>query len=165
MGSFLMYFLHRSNLWSIFHTPHSCGACLKLLVSAEPAGYLRQLEEAGSAETFLDTLFGTDCYSSALQQVGNECRGLNQGAKSRLAFILTGCHLSELGQKHTSCRGGMSLKQCADALDDRGYTTYLKFLAEIDRYLFQRSLNRAKIPSSCRDVLLCSRIDEQTPQK
>ena len=27
----------------------------------------------------------------------------------------------------------MSLKQCADALDDRGYSTYLKFLADIDR--------------------------------
>ncbi len=99
------------------------------------AGYLTQLEEAGSAETFLDSLFGTDCYSSALGKVGNECKGLEQGSKSRLAFMLTGCHLKQLGQKHTACQERMSLKQCADALDDRGYSTYLKFLAEIDRQI------------------------------
>lgn len=29
----------------------------------------------------------------------------------------------------------MSLKQCADSQDSRGYSTYLKFLAEVDRYI------------------------------
>lgn len=97
-------------------------------------GYLSQLEEAKNAETFLDSIFGTNCYSHALRDVGEECKGLGQVDKSRLAFMLTGCHLRQLGQKHSSCRADMSLKQCADALDDRGYSTYLKFLAELDRY-------------------------------
>ena len=91
------------------------------------------MEDAGSAETFLDTIFGTNCYSHALKGVGEECKGLGQASKSRLAFMLTGCHLRQLGQKHSICTDDMPLKQCADALDDRGYSTYLKFLAELDR--------------------------------
>ena len=98
------------------------------------AAYLSHLEEAGSAETFLDSLFGMDCYSRALDQVGNECKTLNQSSKSRLAMLLTGCHLKQLGQKFSPCQEQMSLKQCADSLDDRGYSTYLKFLAEVDRF-------------------------------
>lgn len=82
---------------------------------------------------YLSRLFGTDCYSAALQQLGNECGRLGQADKSRLAFSLTGCHMRQLGQKHSPCRQDMPLKECADALDDRGYSTYLKFLAEIDR--------------------------------
>jgi len=41
--------------------------------------------------------------------------------------------MKQLGQKHSPCRQQMPLKECADTLDDRGYSTYLKFLAEIDR--------------------------------
>lgn len=67
--------------------------------------------------------------------VGEECRHLSQVAKSRLAFSLTACHLHQLGQAVEACKQSMSLKQCADSMDDRGYNTYLKFLAEIDRYL------------------------------
>lgn len=112
------------------HSHNLTFSALKVILCA---AYLKQLHDAGAAETFLDSLFGTDCYSSALTQVGNECKSLGQSSKSRLALVLTGCHLKQLGQKHIPCREQMTLKQCADSLDDRGYSTYLKFLAEIDR--------------------------------
>lgn len=98
------------------------------------SGMLTGLEEASKTETFLDKLFGTDCYSRSLQTLGNDCGGLSQPDKSRLAFGLTACHLQQLGQPASECHRRSSLKQCADDLDDRGYSTYLKFLAEIDRW-------------------------------
>ena len=98
-------------------------------------GFLGQLKEAKDAETFLDSIFGTDCYSQALRDVGSGCKGLGQADKSRLAFVLAGCHMRQLGHRQGKCKATMSLKECAELLDDRGYSTYLKFLAELDRFL------------------------------
>ena len=84
----------------------------------------------------MDLLFGTDCYSDALRVMGNECSHLSSEQKNRLALTLSSCHMRQLGQHSLTCSAEMSLKRCADALDERGYATYLKFLTDIDRCAF-----------------------------
>ena len=108
----------------------SDSASLSLVLVTAPLNGLAQLSEG---EGLLNQLFGTDCYSQALAQVGNDCKRLDHNSKSRLAMAMMNCHLYKLGERTYTCTERTSLKDCTSSLSDRHFNTFNEFFTNIDR--------------------------------
>lgn len=78
-------------------------------------------------------VFGTDCYTDALQAVRTECRNLDHEGKTRLALAFANCHLYKLGKRTYTCSAGMPLKACVNHKDPEFYFAHMQFFSEIDR--------------------------------
>ena len=115
-----------------------CNACefSDLTECSGPFGALVQLSEG---EGLLNQLFGTDCYSQALAQVGNDCKHLDHTKKSRLALMMVNCHLYKLGDRTYACTERMTLKDCTSGMSDRHYNTFNEFFTNIDRCAWSES--------------------------
>ena len=97
------------------------------------AAKVAELQQLATGETFVNKLLGTDCFAKSLHVLNSDCSRMDSDNKSRLAMSLANCHLEQLGLSTFTCRPSMSLKQCAENIqDDRMYSTYLEFLSNID---------------------------------
>ena len=111
----------------------SCALAVHQLTVRSLAGRMTELQNLAAGETFVNKLLGTDCFTKSLSIVNKDCSKLDSEKKSRLAMALAICHLEQLGLPAFTCKPSMSLKQCAENIeDDRQYTTYMEFLSNVD---------------------------------
>lgn len=93
---------------------------------------LAVIQENAQEETFLEKLFGTNCFSIAVHALNQDCRYLDQETKSRLAFRLVGCQLRVHGSKVPSCEQKESFRDCINKLSDRNHQLFVEFLTHVD---------------------------------
>eukprot|EP00198_Chlamydomonas_reinhardtii_P006100 XP_001695436.1 predicted protein [Chlamydomonas reinhardtii] len=100
------------------------------LVVANQGAYT-QLEEMAKRESFLQALFGTDCYSQALLTIGRECNRMTTDDKYKLAHAMNLCFLRANGHSGYKCSRAMSARQCSENLDERAFSSYNQFFSNI----------------------------------
>jgi hypothetical protein len=107
--------------------------------SAVPAAAAREgqvqvhsLQGAAGAETFLDKMLGTNCYTRAVADLQRDCRGMEPEQKSRLALRLANCQLATQGGGTWPCAADEPLRVCVNRLPDRDNALYIEFLTHAD---------------------------------
>jgi len=93
---------------------------------------IASLKAAAESETFLDKMLGTNCYTSAVNNLEQDCQRLDQVQKSRLALGLANCQFATQGQDTFPCSNSEPLRACVDRLPDRENFMYIEFLTHVD---------------------------------
>ena len=101
-------------------------------VRAAGQGQVEALAGEAAKETFLDRLLGTNCFSRALRELDADCRSMGQDQKSRLALALVNCQQATHGGTAYPCPRTRPLKDCVEALPERGWSLYVEFLTHAD---------------------------------
>ena len=112
-----------------FHPPSSTATNRYAFAT----GKLGQLAVRAQAETFLDRLMGTNCYSKALTVVTGDCAKLDTEEKYRLALELLNCHQRVVGGPHYACDRSQQFQQCVAGMPDRDHGVFAEFLTNIER--------------------------------
>jgi hypothetical protein len=99
---------------------------------AEGSKAIRSLEQGANAESFMDIMLGTNCYSRAVAALKQDCKYLDQEMKSWLALRLANCQLATQGSATFACRNNDSLRKCVENLSDREHQLYVEFLTHVD---------------------------------
>jgi len=84
-------------------------------------------------EGFFDLVFGTNCFTAAVEQLRGGCNGMDSDSSYWLAFQLTNCHLTKLGRTVHACAGGRSLQECGGAMSPPDFVVFTQFLHQIHR--------------------------------
>ncbi|GFR43536.1 hypothetical protein Agub_g4414, partial [Astrephomene gubernaculifera] len=90
-----------------------------------------QLRELSDRESFIQSLFGRDCYSQALLQVNRDCNSMTTEQQYKLAHAMNICFLTANGHAGYSCSPRMSHRECSGQLDDRAFASYNTFFTNI----------------------------------
>ncbi|GLI61609.1 hypothetical protein VaNZ11_004027 [Volvox africanus] len=94
-------------------------------------GAYDQLKELSKHETILQVIFGRDCYSQALLQVDRKCNQMTTEEKYKLAHAMNICFLVSNGHMGYKCSDRMTPSECSKNLDDRAFSSYNMFFANI----------------------------------
>lgn len=96
-----------------------------------------QIVDDGDSETFLDWIFGTDCYSQVVRSLNAECRRLDQDQQARLGLNLANCFLSKSGKAAFPCSARQDTRTCTSRLDQEAFNTYQQFFLNVYRYIIR----------------------------
>ena len=95
-----------------------------------PAGELQRLQDKADKEGFLDTVFGTQCYSQAVNTITASCHSLESDEALALAFKLTNCFFSKTGRHPYICADS-AIQQCTSTMTAADYVVFTGFFQNV----------------------------------
>ena len=100
-------------------------------VATDPASHAAQVAE-GRAQYELVVREGSRprygaCWTSALAEVTEGCKHLDDETQSRLALGLANCFLERAGQRTYPCPPSSTIAACLEEVDGNAFTAYSNF--------------------------------------
>jgi len=109
-------------------------------VTGIPEEFIK-IKDAAQAESMVDYIFGTDCYSKAVKSLEKGCKLMTPEEHSTLAFLLTKCFLDNSGRKTMRCSNKDHIRDCTSNMDEDSFATYQHFFINIYKWVdFERRL-------------------------
>ena len=93
-----------------------------------------EARERAGAESWLQHLLGTDCYTRAVAELHARCDAMSDEQRIRLAIAFAGCQQRLTRGTAFACRAGRSLKDCVAAMDDDTAKGWRMFYPSIVRW-------------------------------
>jgi hypothetical protein len=91
------------------------------------------LQEKAQDEGFLDVLFGSHCYSSAVRSLEQDCNRMDSDSSMWLAFNMANCLFAKSGRRAYPCKSTSSqdIASCTSQMSGDDYIVFTQFLQNV----------------------------------
>lgn len=97
------------------------------------SGELETLQNKADDEGFLDVLLGSNCYSSAVRSLQQDCNRMDSDSSMLLAFSMANCLFAKTGRPTYPCKSYsiQDIASCTARMNGEDYVVFSQFLQNV----------------------------------
>lgn len=96
------------------------------------AGELERLQTKAQDEGFLDVLLGSNCYTTSVREIVQDCNAMDSDSSMWLAFSMANCLFAKTGRPTYPCKSSArEIASCTAQMSGEDYVVFSQFLQNV----------------------------------